>query len=328
MGVRIRALMVSCLGLWAIMPAGATSEVASPWHTGEYRDFTPSPPPSRAPAGVVTRAIGPDLRLERVTVQLPRVRPGDSAALIAQYDVTAPSGTIDVKETRIISFNGAVLTRLARVVPRSSGPVGSEYKLKVPTNAADGWYTVTTVIEPAQATTRSAATGKADAAFYVEAGRPEKPAGSGAGPGDDGTLKVWTDKSSYRVGDPITVFFETSQAGYLTLVNVGSSGKITILFPNRFSGGHEVKAGKVYRIPGAEDSYELALAGPPGTELIYALRTTKPIKFVESDFSRTQDIFQSVTDRASLFTRDINVVVKRTPRAEQSKALVEVQVAP
>jgi hypothetical protein len=345
MGVRIpiRAALTSGLGLvllWAVLATGARSETASPWQTGEYRDFTPNPAPALAPAGVTTRALGPSLKLDRVTVQAPKVRPGDAASLIAQYNVAIPSGTIDIKETRVVSFNGAILTRLARVVTRPAGPVGSEYKLKVPTNAADGWYTVTTLIEPAQVTTRSAVTGKADAAFYVEAGpaagptaKPAaKPAAAGpgqaTGPGEDGTLKVWTDKASYRVGDPITVFFETTQDGYLTLVNVGSSGKITILFPNRFSGGHEVKAGKTYRVPGADDSYELALAGPSGTELIYALRTTKPIKFVDSDFSRTQDIFQSVTERTGAFTRDINIIVKRTPRTEQSKAMLEVQVAP
>jgi hypothetical protein len=326
MGFRIGLILAA---LCAITPARATSDVATPWHGGEYRDFAPAADPSRAPSGVVTRAVGPGLKIERVTVQLPKVRQGDFAALIAQYDVVAPSGTIEVKETRVISFNGAVLTQLARVVSRNNGPVGSEYRLKIPAEAADGWYTVTTIIEPVKAApvTRSGGTGKASAAFYVETAQ-EKPAASAAGAKDSPTLKLWTDKSSYRVGDAITVHFQTSQDGYLTLVNVGSSGKITILFPNRFSGGQEVKAGKVYRIPAPEDSYELALAGPPGTELIYALRTAKPMKFSESDFSRTSEIFRSVTDGAGTFTRDINVVVKRTPREEQAKALLEVQVAP
>jgi hypothetical protein len=52
------------------------------------------------------------------------------------------------------------------------------------------------------------------------------------------------------------------------------------------------------------------------------------MKFSESDFSRTSEIFRSVTDGAGTFTRDINVVVKRTPREEQAKAVIEVQVAP
>jgi len=74
---------------------------------------------------------------------------------------------------------------------------------------------------------------------------------------------------------------------------------VTIFYPNRFSGGNAVKGKKTYTIPGPGDNYELTLKGPAGTELIYALVTLKPVRFVEKDFSQTSDVFQPVTRGAA-----------------------------
>jgi hypothetical protein len=263
-------------------------------------------------------------------VQNPRLTPGESAALRAQYTVAAESGTVDVKETRIVRFNGAVLTTLTKVVPRSGGLVGSEYRLKIPQNAAEGWYTVTTMVEPTQVT-RSISGEQANATFYIASmptpgTPPGPPADSAVADKDSLRIKLWTNNSRYKVGDTLTVNFETNKDAYVTLVNVGTSGGTTILFPNRFSGGNAVKGGRPYTIPAPDDNYELTVNGPAGMELIYALVTLKPVRFIETDFSRTPQVFQSVTEAAVSFTRDINAVAKRTPLKEQSKAVLDLEV--
>lgn len=319
---------------------GRSVEPSNAWEKGQYRDFRPARTQAlRAPSGFSTRSLEPVLKLERTAVQRPRLNPGDATSLLAQYDVAVPSGTVDVKETRIIEFNGAVLAKLVKTTPRSSGPVGSEYQLTIPRDAAEGWYAVRTVIEPARATTRSITTEQANAAFYVEPTRTSEPASAIEPPRKEGErpragadegmkIKLWADKRQYKVGDTVSLHFETNRDAYLTLVNVGTSGKITILFPNRFSDGNGVNGKQAYVIPAPDDNYDLALSGPAGTELIYALVTSKPVRFFETDFSKTSEIFPTVTENAGVLTRDINVVVKKTPLKEQAKAVLELEVVP
>jgi hypothetical protein len=140
-------------------------------------------------------------------------------------------------------------------------------------------------------------------------------------------VKLWANQPRYRVGDRLTLNFETNQDAFLTIVNVGTSGEVTILFPNRFSGGHGVKAGRTYRIPDAGDSYELVLNGPPGVELVYALLTLKPVIFLPTDFPASGAVFSSATERVASFTRDINVAAKSIPLREQAKAMIELEVS-
>lgn len=329
-----RVGVLGSLALLAGVAVPSWGAESSPWQKGEYRNFIPGTPTPSAPAGVTVRSLGPTLQLSQTAVQRPRLRPGDLASLRAQYTVMAPSGPVDVKETRILRFNGAVLTTLTQVVSRSSGLIGSEYQLKIPGTAAAGWYTVTTLIEPATPTTRGIAQEQANATFYIELEAASStttpaPPPEGTRVDDDGVrIKLWANKPRFKVGDTLTLSFEANRDAYVTLVNVGTSGALTILFPNRFSGGHAVKAKTVYTIPGPDDNYEMALSGPPGTELIYALVTLKPVQFLDTDFSRTPQIFQSVTRGAVTFTRDINAVAKKTPLKEQAKTTLDLEVVP
>jgi len=137
-------------------------------------------------------------------------------------------------------------------------------------------------------------------------------------------INVWTDKPRYRIGENVTFHFETNRKGYVTLINAGTSGAVTILFPNRFSQGQEVNGKTVYSIPRSEDGYTMNVSGPPGIELVYALLTLEPLKFAGTDFSQTRSIFRSV-DGGSL-TRDINAIVKQTAVDKQAKAMIELEV--
>jgi hypothetical protein len=137
-------------------------------------------------------------------------------------------------------------------------------------------------------------------------------------------IKLWTDKSRYRIGDNVTFYFETNRKGYVTLINAGTSGAVTILFPNRFSQGHEVNGKTVYSIPRSEDGYTMNVSGPPGIELVYALMTLEPLKFAETNFSQTRSVFRSVD--SGTVTRDINAVVKQTANDKQAKAMLELEV--
>jgi uncharacterized protein DUF4384 len=318
----------------SLLPGPATAQPKG-WEFGEYRQFTLAPEPD-AP-GVTTRALEPALRLSRVAVQRPQVAPGDTVKLIAEYQVSAPDATISAKETRVIRFEGQHVATLERVVSIARGKAGSSVALKVPADAAPGFYTVTTTVEPrAAAETRSsgaaAGEGRGNSVFRVGAAAASPPPPPSAAtpappsrPAVTPELRLWTDRTSLKIGETLKVSFQSNRDGYATLVNVGTSGKITILYPNAYSPDHAVKAGQTYSVPRAGDFYELSLGGPEGVELVYALFTTAPVRFVEDNLIRSS-AFPAVNDKAEAITRDINLTVKKIPLKEQATAVLEIEV--
>jgi len=329
-GLGVAALV---FGSSAPRPTDASS--ASPWQGGDYHDSRNlDRGATQGGATPTTRAAKGNLTLSATAVQRPRLSPGGSVTLRALYEIATPT---DVRETRVIRYDGQVLAKLERVVSRTPGTVESEYRVNVPKDAVEGWYSVTTVLEPTRPATRSATTAQKETAqketgFYVDAaaakeGAEPRPSPAPASDDEAVTIKLWANQAQYRIGDRITLGFTTNRDAYVTLVNVGTSGEITILFPNRFSGSHGVKAGRTYSVPEAADNYELAAKGPAGAELVYALATLKPVVFLPTDFQTSGRVFQSVTDRASGFTRDINVAAKSIPLREQAKAMVQLEVA-
>ena len=335
--------VVTCPAPGLVRPAAA--QAAKPWEFGAYRQFTP-PPMRSASAGTTTRAAAPMLKLSRVAVQRPQVAPGETANLIAEYEVSVAQETIEVKETRVIRFEGQQVATLEKIVSLPRGTAGSTVALTVPPDAAPGLYTITTTIAPHSAVgTRNVSSAGADdranSMFRVQA-RAAAPAASPAAPpaappasapaappatGGDAPaqFKLWTDKTKHKIGEPVKVFFQANRNGYVTLVNVGTSGKITILYPNAYTPNHAVKAGQTYSVPSQEDPYELTLGGPEGVELVYALFTTGPTRFIEENLTK-DTAFAPVNEKAEAITRDINLTVKKIPLKEQASAVLEIEV--
>jgi hypothetical protein len=80
-----------------------------------------------------------------------------------------------------------------------------------------------------------------------------------------------TSGASPKVGDLMTLEATPSQDGYLVVVNVGASGSVTLLYPNRFHLDYAVKKGQTIRIPsGEDDTYRIRVGKPAGNEFVVA----------------------------------------------------------
>jgi len=112
----------------------------------------------------------------------------------------------------------------------------------------------------------------------------------------------------YRIGDRIVMYFKTDRDCYLTLFNIGTSGKLTVLFPNYLFQNNFITANKIYAIPGKEYPFEYELSGPPGVEKIKAIATTSKRNFVDFEFSKA-DFFHTV--ESGIAARDISIVAKK-----------------
>jgi hypothetical protein len=94
-------------------------------------------------------------------------------------------------------------------------------------------------------------------------------------------VDIWVNKgddANYYYGDDIAVFFEANRDAYVVVYDVDPAGNISLLFPANYDTDCFVRAGQVYRIPGADDSYRLEVNGPSGREYIYAVASYNYIR--------------------------------------------------
>lgn len=148
-------------------------------------------------------------------------------------------------------------------------------------------------------------------------------------PGNGGGLgvKLWADRPSYWLGDTIRFHFTTDRDAYVTLVDVGTSGAVSIIFPNRFSHGNFVRGGQQVTIPGEGEGFEFILHGLPGSEIVRLVATDEPVEFLPTDFSAVPGNVRSLTRReASTLTRDIAAVKARIPPSRWAEAVVTFEI--
>ncbi len=121
-------------------------------------------------------------------------------------------------------------------------------------------------------------------------------------------VKIWTDKSSYRIGDTVQFGLRVNRDAYVTLVDIGTSGDVTIVFPNRFSPSHFVRAGQDVVIPPPNSGFTLTVQGPAGFDQIRVIATEEPVKLHASDFAGQGGATFRSLDQVQ--TRNLAVVIK------------------
>lgn len=87
--------------------------------------------------------------------------------------------------------------------------------------------------------------------------------------------------SSVQVGDEIAFRARTSDAGFLTLVDLGTDGAVTVLFPNEWHPENRVAAGSEMVVPTAEmrDAGVVFEAQEPvGSGIVRAFLTERPLR--------------------------------------------------
>jgi len=88
---------------------------------------------------------------------------------------------------------------------------------------------------------------------------------------------------TYRDGEPLVLEVTASRRCYLTLIHVGSDGRLEVLVPNRFVAGLEIGAGETVRFPGESAGFEVRARLPEGRdrelERLLAVATLDPVSF-------------------------------------------------
>ena len=84
------------------------------------------------------------------------------------------------------------------------------------------------------------------------------------------------DLGKYQIGDTVEISMQPSRDCYVYVLDIGSSGKINLLFPSEFEPDNFLRKGQQYTIP-STDEYAIELGGPPGEERVKVIATTQKI---------------------------------------------------
>ena len=96
------------------------------------------------------------------------------------------------------------------------------------------------------------------------------------------SVTAWLDRANgtYALGEQVRLFVRANKDSYLTVLNVGASGKTTMLFPNAHQPQMRVGANQVVEIPPPGSGASIRVSGPTGQELIKVIASTQPTSFV------------------------------------------------
>jgi hypothetical protein len=133
---------------------------------------------------------------------------------------------------------------------------------------------------------------------------------------------------TYRPGETMTLKVTMDQDCYVTIYNIDSQGRVTLLFPNRFQTENHLKAGKAYLIPPPEASWELRVEGEPGTEAIQAIATLEPLDLCTQD-AFAKSAFPTLSgDAGDFMSKGIVPTLTARAKDEWTTAVVKFYLAP
>jgi hypothetical protein len=132
-----------------------------------------------------------------------------------------------------------------------------------------------------------------------------------AGTPAPGSLRVstWVDRHdlTYARGDAVRIFVKTNEDAYVTIINVGPSGKVTQLFPNAFQQSNRVAANRTLEVPSANSGSRINVSGPVGAELIKVFVSSEPIKIIPEAQLMGSGAFRSLAGGVSDLVRNLEV---------------------
>lgn len=96
-------------------------------------------------------------------------------------------------------------------------------------------------------------------------------------------VTAWTDRvdATFRIGEPLAINVRPDRDAHITVLNIGSSGRATVLFPNQFQRDTRVRAGQVLTLGGPGSGYQIVPQGPAGVEMVHVVASTRPLTLPE-----------------------------------------------
>lgn len=91
----------------------------------------------------------------------------------------------------------------------------------------------------------------------------------------DVRIRLEGGKTSFGIGETVSFHATSEREGYLTLVDLGTDGKVVMLFPNAYQPAVKIGAGETLSFPTGD--WELQIFPPAGRGMVRAFVTPEPL---------------------------------------------------
>ena len=115
--------------------------------------------------------------------------------------------------------------------------------------------------------------------------------------------------SVYKPGEEVKIFITATKDCYIRVWDIGTSGKVTLLYPYKKGQTDFIKAGTTLAIPGPDARY--IVNGPEGTEYVQVIASLTPMKGMPAP--KGNQLFPTVSKDPKKFTKDIQVQLNQVP---------------
>jgi hypothetical protein len=93
-------------------------------------------------------------------------------------------------------------------------------------------------------------------------------------------------KKDFKVGDAVEFRARSGRDGYLTIVDLGTDGKVVVIYPSEANQDNRIKAGQEFVLPNGDVKFEAQL--PSGRGIVRAFVTDKPLDLAFSQGEASQ----------------------------------------
>jgi hypothetical protein len=119
-------------------------------------------------------------------------------------------------------------------------------------------------------------------------------------------LSLAGGKTSFGIGEDISFKATSERDGYLTLLDLGTDGKVVMLFPNAEHKSAPIKAGQTLTFPTPDMGFQLQIFPPAGRGMVRAFVTPRPLdlpipadgSYAEGDASFAAEVARAVEKAA------------------------------
>lgn len=133
---------------------------------------------------------------------------------------------------------------------------------------------------------------------------------------------ISVDRAVYQPGERILIHYSVSTQAYVYIIDIDAQGRVTQIFPNRFSQNNFVPAGN--RTLPDNASYSFVVTPPAGTELVQIIATLTPIDLGVQGFVQA---FPSLGNDPSQFQANAQAAIQGiVPTGEVATAFTQFQV--
>jgi len=121
--------------------------------------------------------------------------------------------------------------------------------------------------------------------------------------------------ATYATGEAVRLAVKANEDAYVSVFNIGASGRVTQLFPNAAQTDNRIRANETIEIPSLASGAQIKVTGPVGAELVKVIATSKPVKIIpDAQFQTGAGIFRGVEGGVPALQRDLAVVANNVPR--------------